>query len=1039
MKKTKSFQKIIILLSLFLLSCQIVSADEYQVPLPTGKQVITNDTEGHNDYQPWDDYSLDFQAGEVPTTEDTKVTQARCFSYGEPILASKAGKITKVVPFSPRHLSSAGYGAHVRIQHEDGSTGIYAHMINDTNRTYVSEGDIVSAGQIIGLMGDTGSVSTGYKNNPCPHDNNYGTHLHFELRNFEEDPDLGTKSEVITSKTQMHDPEKRYLENHFKKYPYIPQITQVYSIHPLQAQPNQKQTFHLQGKYFSEDSFFELPFCNSQKSIFQDSGNIDIECEVDSETKDYQVQLPNLHQTDGNLSATIRIGKGSPTQATISQVEYIPPKPGEDLNITIIGNGLDGSIKTIIQAKNDDSKNGRCDFKNQFQFLSSQKLVSKCKIPLNIGPVEQQSSQIFTFSLQQDDEVLFTDEFRINYGISSAQIEPLKTNYYSPTQFTITGKNVHRTTVFYVEGCASDQLRIIKRQYDKLVFECPLFPINEEPEQTSSHRFLLKTKSRYNEDGKNMLSDEEDQQNIILSGFISVKEDAETRVESIEPSQAIIGQETLFTVTGNMLPYSNSNVPLVWMEDCMGLNDSPIVTVLPETYSVHRFQFRCTPHFSSEELEQHQFLEQEYQALKKDDQKNYWKKFDTFFENLPAKKLHIKNISHSGTQLLSEQEVEFISPLYHSIESQQKFQREFLREDGLYKISGPPEITSIEVESITKNNRYQNITVEGKNLPYSLQVISDDCEQMAITYGSSENFDMICLLKKVAVQEIQVIDSSKQVELDKKIITITEVYEVTIAKDLSISITGVNLPDNLLLESPSCDSFTKLQEPTSSRQYLKCNINGKFSKPEKIELKISTKNNTLLFNNSVVIAADEYTTSITNLPQKEQLVSTRTFIKTEEDSKRFTTSPLFPDIKSPLLKEAVIYLSKRGLIEGSSQNTFEPEQLINLAEAHQLLRLPKPTKQEEKNLTKTEFISLSMSSQDFYLEPTEKDSLFFKDVNKNTEGKDFIHFAYLNNFLDQKEYFFPNKKMTRGQAAMVIFRLERFKEELQQFYAFALK
>lgn len=54
------------------------------------------------------------------------------------------------------------YGKHIVIQHPDGSLTLYAHM----SELYVSQGEWVSQGQIIGVMGQTGNAA--------------GIHLHFE-------------------------------------------------------------------------------------------------------------------------------------------------------------------------------------------------------------------------------------------------------------------------------------------------------------------------------------------------------------------------------------------------------------------------------------------------------------------------------------------------------------------------------------------------------------------------------------------------------------------------------------------------------------------------------------------------------------------------------------------------------------------------------------------------------------------------------------------------------------------------------------------
>ena len=75
---------------------------------------------------------------------------------GEPIYASKAGTVIKA-EFHP------SWGNYVAIEHEDGTTALYAHQ----QEYQVKVGDKVKQGQIIGYVGSTG--------------NSTGSHLHFEL------------------------------------------------------------------------------------------------------------------------------------------------------------------------------------------------------------------------------------------------------------------------------------------------------------------------------------------------------------------------------------------------------------------------------------------------------------------------------------------------------------------------------------------------------------------------------------------------------------------------------------------------------------------------------------------------------------------------------------------------------------------------------------------------------------------------------------------------------------------------------------------
>ena len=75
---------------------------------------------------------------------------------GEPIYASKAGTVIKA-EFHP------SWGNVVAIEHEDGTTALYAHQ----QEYQVEVGDHIKQGQIIGYVGSTG--------------NSTGSHLHFEL------------------------------------------------------------------------------------------------------------------------------------------------------------------------------------------------------------------------------------------------------------------------------------------------------------------------------------------------------------------------------------------------------------------------------------------------------------------------------------------------------------------------------------------------------------------------------------------------------------------------------------------------------------------------------------------------------------------------------------------------------------------------------------------------------------------------------------------------------------------------------------------
>lgn len=83
------------------------------------------------------------------------------------VIAALDGTVIEVVDgYSEGRNQSAGYGNHVRIQHNNGNVTIYGHMY--INSITVAVGDQVKQGQVIGKMGNSG--------------NSTGTHLHFEIR-----------------------------------------------------------------------------------------------------------------------------------------------------------------------------------------------------------------------------------------------------------------------------------------------------------------------------------------------------------------------------------------------------------------------------------------------------------------------------------------------------------------------------------------------------------------------------------------------------------------------------------------------------------------------------------------------------------------------------------------------------------------------------------------------------------------------------------------------------------------------------------------
>jgi beta-lactamase regulating signal transducer with metallopeptidase domain len=80
---------------------------------------------------------------------------------GTPVMAAADGE---VVSSTDLDAGGAKYGKTIQVAHAGGLVSVYAHL----DRRQVSRGDVVRAGQVIGLSGATGKVT--------------GPHLHFEIR-----------------------------------------------------------------------------------------------------------------------------------------------------------------------------------------------------------------------------------------------------------------------------------------------------------------------------------------------------------------------------------------------------------------------------------------------------------------------------------------------------------------------------------------------------------------------------------------------------------------------------------------------------------------------------------------------------------------------------------------------------------------------------------------------------------------------------------------------------------------------------------------
>lgn len=178
----------------------------------------------------------------------------------------------------------------------------------------------------------------------------------------------------------------------------------------------------------------------------------------------------------------------------------------------------------------------------------------------------------------------------------------------------------------------------------------------------------------------------------------------------------------------------------------------------------------------------------------------------------------------------------------------------------------------------------------------------------------------------------------------------------------------------------------------------------------------------------------------------------------------------FPDIKSPVLLEAVNYLNEKEIIQGYPDGTFKPEQVINRAEALKIifesrgivvdddtnsgfpdvdsslwfskyvtsakkLGLIKgyadSTYKPTQFVNKAEFIKIAMLAQKYYSElPTTNYELPFTDLDPSAWYIPYLAFASEKSFVVPVDRFYPTNGMSRGEAAMIIYRIAKYNESI---------
>ncbi len=184
-----------------------------------------------------------------------------------------------------------------------------------------------------------------------------------------------------------------------------------------------------------------------------------------------------------------------------------------------------------------------------------------------------------------------------------------------------------------------------------------------------------------------------------------------------------------------------------------------------------------------------------------------------------------------------------------------------------------------------------------------------------------------------------------------------------------------------------------------------------------------------------------------------------------ETSIPVTSNQSFSDIRSPLLAEAVEFLVEKGIISGYPDGSFQPDRVINRAETLKILLeakqiavdqdssskafpdvdpklwfakyvntakklglikgYPDGTYQPTQEVNRAEFIKIAMTLQEDYQPNSDYAGLEsqYSDLDNQQWYMPFLNFAYNQGFLERSDRFKPTNGMTRGDAAMIIYRV----------------
>ena len=175
----------------------------------------------------------------------------------------------------------------------------------------------------------------------------------------------------------------------------------------------------------------------------------------------------------------------------------------------------------------------------------------------------------------------------------------------------------------------------------------------------------------------------------------------------------------------------------------------------------------------------------------------------------------------------------------------------------------------------------------------------------------------------------------------------------------------------------------------------------------------------------------------------------------------------FPDIRSPILDEAVSSLVKKGAISGYPDGSFKAEKTINRAEALKIIfalkqinlssggeagrfrdvdkkawyfpyisealrrkivtGYPDGSFKPEKTVNKAEFLKMAFIAQDWYQDRSDPYDAMeqYADLNNDEWFTPFVAFGFNKGLLDKTTKLFPNKGISWGEAVIILARVSK--------------